>query len=181
MPEPVRDAAYADLPGILAIYNEIIRTSSAVYTEQEASLVDRRAWLEARQEQGFPVLVAEDPADGSVLGYSTFGDFRPWPGYRHTVEHSVYVRADARGRGLGGALVERLFGRASALGKHVMVAGIDAANPASIRMHERLGFEQVGTLREVGTKFGRWLDLVFMQRFLAAPAGTPVSGAGTAL
>ena len=169
----VRNATEADLPGVLAIYNEVIRTSSAVYTEQEATLDDRRSWLAARQGQGFPVLVAEDPADRSVLGYATFGDFRPWPGYRHTVEHSVYVRADARGRGLGVALVEPLFGRAVALDKHVMVAGIDAANPASLRLHERLGFERAGTLREVGTKFGRWLDLVFMQRFLGPPGSTP--------
>ena len=162
----VRTAAEADLPGMLAIYNEIIRSSTAVYTEEEATLEDRRAWLANRTAQGYPVLAATDAGDGSVLGYSTFGDFRPWPGYRRTVEHSVYVRADARGRGVGAALVEPLFGLAAALGKHVMVAGIDAANPASIRLHERLGFEQVGTLREVGTKFGRWLDLVFMQRFL---------------
>ncbi len=164
----VRTATEADLPGMLAIYNEIIRSSTAVYTEQEATLEDRRAWLAGRTAQGYPVLVA---TDGSVLGYSTFGDFRPWPGYRRTVEHSVYVRADARGRGVGAVLVEPLFGLAAGLGKHVMVAGIDAANPASIRLHERLGFEQVGTLREVGTKFGRWLDLVFMQRFVAAPDG----------
>lgn len=162
----VRTAAEADLPGMLAIYNEIIRSSTVVYTEEEATLDDRRAWLANRTAQGYPVLAATDAADGSVLGYSTFGDFRPWPGYRRTVEHSVYVRADARGRGVGAALVEPLFGLAAALGKHVMVAGIDAANPASIRLHERLGFEQVGNLREVGTKFGRWLDLVFMQRFL---------------
>ena len=173
MPTTVRDAIGADLPGVLAIYNEVIRNSSAVYTEQEATLDDRRAWLADRQRQGFPVLVAEDPADGSVLGYATFGDFRPWPGYRHTVEHSVYVRADARGRGLGQLLVEPLFARAAALDKHVMVAGIDGANPASIRLHERLGFERVGTLREVGAKFGRWLDLVFMQRFLGSAGTTP--------
>ena len=162
----VRTATDADLPGMLAIYNELVRSSTAVYTEQEATLEDRRAWLAGRAAQGYPVLAATDAADGSVLGYSTFGDFRPWPGYRRTVEHSVYVRADMRGRGVGAALVEPLFGLAAALGKHVMVAGIDAANPASIRLHERLGFEQVGFLREVGTKFGRWLDLVFMQRFL---------------
>ncbi len=162
----VRAAAEADLPGMLAIFNEIVRNSTAIYTEQEATLEDRRAWLAGRTAQGYPVLAATDAADGSVLGYSTFGDFRPWPGYRRTVEHSVYVRADARGRGVGAALVEPLFGLAADLGKHVMVAGIDAANPASIRLHERLGFERVGHLREVGTKFGRWLDLVFMQRFL---------------
>ena len=162
----IRDVTEADLPGILAIYNEVIRTSSAVYTETETTLEERQAWLTQRNGLGYPVLVAEDSADGSVLGYSTFGDFRPWPGYRHTIEHSVYIRGDARGRGLGKLLVEPLFERAASLGKHVMVAGIDAANPASIRLHQKLGFEQVGTLREVGTKFGRWLDLVFMQRFL---------------
>ncbi len=163
----IRNATEADLPGILAIYNEVIRTSSAVYTEQEATLDDRRAWLAARTAQGYPVLVAEGPG-GSVLGYATFGDFRPWPGYRHTVEHSVYIHADARGQGLGAALMEPLFGLAAGLGKHVMVAGIDAANSASIQLHERLGFERVGTLREVGTKFSRWLDLMFMQRMLDA-------------
>ncbi len=165
----VRDATEADLPGIMAIYNEAIRNTSAVYTEQETTLADRKTWFAARTAQGYPVLVAASPGDGAVLGFATFGDFRPWPGYRHTVEHSVYIRADARGHGLGTVLVERLLERAAALGKHVMVAGIDAANPASIRLHERLGFERAGTLREVGTKFGRWLDLVFMQRVLGTP------------
>ena len=114
--------------------------------------------------------------DGSVLGYGTFGDFRPWPGYRHTVEHSVDVRADARGRGVATALLGSLLGRAAQLGMHVMVAGIDAANRASIRLHERLGFETAGTSREVGTKFGRWLDLVFMQRLLPPPdTGAPTA------
>ena len=168
----IRNATEADLPGILAIHNEAVRNSSAIYTEQEATLDDRRAWFAARAAQGYPVLVAEtpaeNPANGSVLGYATFGDFRPWPGYRHTVEHSVYVHADARGRGLGAALLEPLLGLAAASGKHVMVAGIDAANVASIRLHERLGFQRVGTLREVGIKFGRWLDLLFMQRVLDA-------------
>jgi len=169
MPVTVRDATESDLSAILGIYNQVIRTSAAVYTEQETTLQDRRAWLAQRTGQGYPVLVAEDSADGSVLGFATFGDFRPWPGYRNTVEHSVYVRANARGRGVGKALIEPLFGRAASLGKHVMVAGIDAANPASIRLHERLGFERVGTLREVGIKFGRRLDLVFMQRFIDVP------------
>jgi L-amino acid N-acyltransferase len=173
MPFTIRDATEADLAGILAIYNEVIRTSTAVYTEQEATLDDRRAWFAQRTGQGYPVLVATDSASGAVLGFATFGDFRPWPGYRHTVEHSVYVRADARHQGLGTALVEPLFGRAASLGKHVMIAGIDAANPASIRLHERLGFERAGTLREVGTKFGRWLDLVFMQRFLDQTSRRP--------
>jgi L-amino acid N-acyltransferase YncA len=161
----IRSATPADLPGILAIYNEVIRTSSAVYTETEVDLANRQHWLAERQAQAYPVLVAEDAA-GTVAGFSSFGDFRPWPGYRFTVEHSVYIRADCRGQGLGAGLITPLFDIAVSLGKHVMVAGIDAANPASIRLHEKLGFEQVGMMREVGTKFGRWLDLVFMQRIL---------------
>jgi L-amino acid N-acyltransferase len=92
-----------------------------------------------------------------------------WRGYRYTVEHTVHVRHDVRGRGVGSLLVETLFPRAMALGKHVMIGGIDAANDASIRFHERLGFERVAYFREVGHKFGGWLDLVFMQRFLDAP------------
>ena len=104
---------------------------------------------------------------GRGAGFSTFGDFRAWPGYRFTVEHSVHVRADGRGRGLGTLLVQALFPRAGALGKHVMIAGVDAANSASIRFHERLGFHQCGHLREVGFKFDRWLDLVFLQRMIS--------------
>jgi L-amino acid N-acyltransferase YncA len=164
----VRAASEADLPGILAIYNEVIATSAAVYTSEPATLAERRTWFSARGAQGFPVLVA---ADGNeVLGFASFGEWRgAWPGYRYTVEHSVHVRGDVRGRGIGRALVEALFPAALALGKHVMIGGIDAANDASIRFHARLGFERVACFREVGHKFGRWLDLIFMQRFLDPP------------
>ena len=106
--------------------------------------------------------------ESGVLGFSTFGDFRTWPGYRFTVEHSVHVRSDTRGRGVGKKLVKALFPRAAALGKHVMIAGVDAANEASIRFHEQLGFVKSGHLREVGHKFDRWLDLVFLQRWIVA-------------
>jgi phosphinothricin acetyltransferase len=105
-------------------------------------------------------------AAGEVIGFSTFGDFRAWPGYRFTVEHSVHVAAGMRGAGVGRALVEALFPIAASLGKHVMIAGVDADNGASIRFHERLGFERSGRLRQVGFKFDRFLDLVFLQRFL---------------
>jgi L-amino acid N-acyltransferase len=169
----LRAATAADLPGILAIYNDVIATSTAVYTSEPSTLAERQTWVSARHAQNFPVLVATD--GGAILGFASFGEWRgAWPGYRYTVEHSVHVRHDVRGRGLGRGLVEALFPAALALGKHVMIGGIDAANDASIRFHERLGFERVACFREVGHKFGRWLDLIFMQRFLDAPgSGRP--------
>lgn len=167
---PIRPATEADLLAITAIYNAVIATSTAIYMDDPVTVDDRRAWFAARRAAQYPVLVADD-GDG-VAGFATFGDFRAFPGFRHTVEHSVHVHADARGRGLGTALVSALFEPALALGKHVMIAGVDAANEGSIRMHERLGFERGAVLREVGRKFGRWLDLAFMQKFLDAP-GAP--------
>jgi L-amino acid N-acyltransferase YncA len=105
-----------------------------------------------------------------VLGFSSFGDWRgAWSGYRHTVEHSVHVAAKSRGCGIGGRLVEALFPLAAAMNMHVMIGGIDAANQGSLRFHERLGFQRVAHFRQVGHKFGRWLDLVFVQRFLDEP------------
>ena len=160
----IRDARADDLPGILAIYNEVLATSTAIYSDTPATLADREAWWRGRVNQGYPVLVAAD--DDGVLGFASFGDFRAWPGYRYTVEHTVHVRHDLRGRGVGTALMGPLIASAAALGKHVMIAGVDAGNAASLRFHERLGFVRVAQFREVGFKFGRWLDLVFLQRFL---------------
>ena len=161
----IRDAGEADLPGLLAIYNDVVATSTAIYSYVQTTLEERTSWWRARVGMGYPVLVAVD--ESGVLGFSTFGDFRSWPGYRFTVEHSVHVRADTRGRGVGKDLVKALFPRAAAVNKHVMIAGVDAANEASIRFHERLGFQKSGHLREVGHKFDRWLDLVFLQRWIA--------------
>ncbi len=160
----IRDAQESDLPGLLAIYNEVIATSTAVYSEVPVTLQERQQWREQRIASGYPVLIARDSS--GVLGFATFGDFRSWPGYRYTVEHTVHVRADCRGRGVGSTLLQALFPRAAVLGKHVMIAGVDAANTASIRFHERHGFERAGHLREVGRKFDRWLDLVFLQRWI---------------
>jgi phosphinothricin acetyltransferase len=171
----LRDAAEADLPGILAIYNEVLASSTAIYATEPASLDERREWMQARHARGFPVLVAVE--NGGVAGFASFGDWRgAWGGYRYTVEHSVHVRVDARGRGIGRNLVEALVPRALALRKHVMIGGIDAANQSSIRFHARLGFEQVAHFREVGHKFGRWLDLVFMERILDAPGAARPGG-----
>ena len=160
----IRDANLNDLPEVLVIYNDVIATSTAVYSESPVTLEDRTAWWQGRVAQGYPVLVAADAT--GVVGFASFGDFRAWPGYRFTVEHSVHVRADRRGEGIGTSLVSAVVRQASALGKPVMIAGIDADNAASIRLHERLGFERVAHFRQVGFKFERWLDLVFLQRYL---------------
>ncbi|WP_029006107.1 GNAT family N-acetyltransferase [Azorhizobium doebereinerae] len=168
----VRDADTGDVGGILAIYNDAVAHTTAIWNETPVDAANRAAWLTGRQGAGFPVLVADDGA-GSVAGYATFGDWRAFDGYRHTVEHSVYVRADARGGGIGMALMEALIGRARRQGKHAMVAGIDAQNAASLKLHAKLGFATAGHLPEVGTKFGRWLDLAFLQLILDPPGTLP--------
>jgi L-amino acid N-acyltransferase YncA len=162
---PVIDnASRHDLPQILAIYNEVIRNSTAVYSEEEFTPARGETWFETKIGHGFPMIVARDPS--GITGFGTFGEFRAWPCYRHSVEHSVHVRQDRRGQGVGRALVVELMARAAAMGKHVMIAGIDADNAVSIRLHGSLGFTNVGHFHEVGFKFGRWLDLVFMQCIL---------------
>ena len=163
-PFGISAAARTHLPEILAIYNEVIRNTTAVYSDAEVTLADREAWFDAKARQGFPVLVASDAS--GVLGFGTFGDFRAWPCYRHSVEHSVHVHADRRRRGIGRALVLALLDAAARSGKHVMIAGIDAENVTSIALHESLGFKVVGHFHEVGFKFGRWLDLKFLQRLI---------------
>jgi L-amino acid N-acyltransferase len=165
----VRDAVVTDLPALLEIYNDVIASSTAVYSDTLVTLADREAWWTTRTGLGYPVLVAI--ADDGVAGFASFGDFRTWPGYRFSVEHTVHVRHDRRGQGVGSALMAPLIDRAAGLGKHVIIGGIDADNAASLRFHERLGFERVAHFREVGFKFGRWLDLVFMQRFLGTGGG----------
>lgn len=160
----IRSAQPPDLPGITAIYNDVLATSTAIYADTPSTLEARREWVQSRQKSGYPVLVAAE--GGDVQGFASFGDFRSWPGYRYSVEHTVHVRADRRRHGIGSALVVALFEPARARGVHAMIGGIDAENAASIRMHERLGFEKVAHLPEVGRKFGRWLDLVLVQRLL---------------
>lgn len=159
-----RDAVEQDVPEILAIYNDVIATSTAVYRDDPASLDDRLEWFNARRAQAYPILVAAD--DSGILGFASYGDFRSWPGYRFSVEHTVHIRADERGRGVGTMLMQALITRAIEQDKHVMIGGVDADNEPSLRFHERLGFLRAAHLRQVGFKFGRWLDLVFVQRIL---------------
>lgn len=160
----LRHAAEADLPGILAIYNHAVLNSTAIWNDTPTDLANRFAWLHDRQAKGYPVIVAEE--DGEVLGYASFGDFRPFEGFRISVEHSVYVAEAARGRGLGRALVEALFAPARALGKKVMIGGITGGNEASLALHARLGFVETARMPGIGIKFGQRLDLVFVQREL---------------
>ncbi|MGF6594115.1 N-acetyltransferase family protein [Pseudomonas sp. 2835] len=168
----LRDAVPADLPGIRDIYNDAVLNTTAIWNEQAVDLANRQAWFDTRQAQGYPILVAVDAGE-QVLGYASFGDWRPFEGFRHTVEHSVYIRSDQRGNGLGPGLMQALIERARACNKHVMVAAIESGNAASIRLHQRLGFTLNGQMPQVGVKFGRWLDLTFMQLILNPDAPPP--------
>jgi L-amino acid N-acyltransferase len=168
----IRDAIVTDLPSILAIYNAAVAETTAIWNDTQVDLENRRVWWADRLAKGYPVLVAADGTE--VLGFASFGDWRAFDGYRGTVEHSVYIRKDAQGRGLGRDLMLELIKRARACGKHVMVAGIEAGNANSIRLHQSLGFVETGRMPEVGQKFGRWLDLVFLQLRLDDAPPTPV-------
>ena len=159
---PIRDAGKADIPSITEIYNHAVVNTTAIWNDTEVDIANRSNWLAARVRLGYPVLVAIDE-DGQVVGYASFGNWRAFDGYRYTVEHSVYVKVDQRGKGTGEKLMKALIERARDVGKHIMVAGIEADNLGSVRLHEKLGFEHVGHLKQVGTKFGKWLDLAFMQ------------------
>jgi phosphinothricin acetyltransferase len=163
----IRDATEADLGGILAITNDAILNTTAIWTLSPATLEARQAWYAQRRAKGFPVIVADD--GGRVAGFGSFGDFRAFEGYLHTVEHSVYVAQEMRRRGIGRLLLQELIRLAIASNKHAMIGGIEARNVASIELHKQMGFEHVGCLPEVGRKFDRWLDLVFMQRLLPTP------------
>ncbi len=163
----IRDAAEADLPALTEIYNALLETTTHEWTETLHTVAERRDWLRAKRQGGWPALVAVDGSE--VVGWASYGDFRDsvrWPGYRFTVEHSIHVREDCWGHGIGRALIDALVDLARADGKHAMVGGIDGANERSIRFHEHLGFREVGRLPEIGWKLGRRLDLVLMQRLL---------------
>ena len=169
----IRDARQADVPAITELANALISTTTYTWTERLEPVEERAAWMVARQAAGFPVLVAVEvgSGDGEVVGWASFGDFRDTartPGYLITVELTVHVRQDRWGHGVGRALIDALDERAVAMGKKVMIAGVDGSNERSIRFHERLGFVETARMPGVGEKWGHRLDLVMLQRDVAA-------------
>ncbi|HEN4133698.1 TPA: N-acetyltransferase [Staphylococcus aureus] len=157
----IRCAKKEDLNAILAIYNDAIINTTAVYTYKPQTIDERIAWFETKQRNHEPIFVFEE--NGSVLGFATFGSFRPWSAYQYTIEHSIYVDASARGKGIASQLLQRLIVEAKAKGYRTLVAGIDASNEASIKLHQKFNFKHAGTLTNVGYKFDYWLDLAFYE------------------
>lgn len=163
----IRPAQHSDLAAITEIYNSAGVGTTASWALQPVTVEDRAAWFERLLASDFPVLVLE--ADGEVIGFASYGPFRPLAGYGHTVEHSLYVREGHRAAGGGRMLMNALLDYAQGRGVHVMVGVIDGGNEESIAFHSRLGFEETGRLPQVGRKFGRWLDAVFMTRVFNGP------------
>ena len=160
----IREANEDDLPRLLEIYNEIILNTTAVFEYKPHTLEMRKNWFQTKQQQGFPVFVAEEGK--RIEGFSSFGPFRAWAAYLYSAENSVYVSADKRGKGIGKLLIPPLIDAAQKLGLHTLIASIEATNEASIRLHNHFGFTEVACFKEVGWKFGRWLDLKFLQLIL---------------
>ena len=153
---------------ILDIFNEAIIHSTALYDYQPRTLAFMTDWFQTKATHAFPVIGAVDD-HGTLLGFASYGTFRVWAAYHYTVEHSVYVHKDHRGKGIGRQLLRQLIAAARSQQVHVMVGGIDIDNHGSIRLHEQLGFRHAGTIREAAFKFGRWLDLGFYQLTLDTP------------
>jgi L-amino acid N-acyltransferase len=159
---------------ILAIFNEAIANSTAIYEYAPLKPDYMEKWFDAKAQGRFPVIGLENDV-GDLAGFASYGKFRDRPAYKYTVEHSVYVDTRFRGQQLGRRLLEAVIDAAGRQNYHVLVGGIDAANTVSIRLHEKLGFTHCGTVRQSGFKFGRWLDLAWYQRILETPAA-PVDG-----
>ena len=157
----IREAIEDDLPAMLVIYNDIIINTTAVWHEEPHTLAMRQEWFNQRKQQGFPIFVATE--NTQILGFSTIGPFRPWHGYRYTVENSVYVATESRGKGIARLLMPPIIDAARELKLHAIVAGIEATNTISIALHNKFGFVEVAHFKEVGFKFGRWMDLKFLE------------------
>jgi phosphinothricin acetyltransferase len=155
----------AHAPEILAIFNDAILHSTALYEYEPRTSATMDAWFDAKERSRFPVLGAL-AEDGTLAGFASYGTFRAFPAYQHTVEHSVYVHPDHRGRGMGKFLLRELIAEARRQNYHTLIGVIDSANTPSIRLHQAFGFHSAGTLRQVGYKFGQWLDIELYQLLL---------------
>ncbi len=161
------DAAYSDR--ILDIFNEAILNSTALYDYKPRTADSMKAWFEVKYKGNYPVIGAVNET-GELLGFASYGAFRAWPAYKYSVEHSIYVDKRFRGQGIGKTLLQEIISSARKQQYHVLLGAIDSRNTASIRLHQRFGFQHAGTIREVGFKFGHWLDLDFYQLILETPA-----------
>jgi phosphinothricin acetyltransferase len=163
----IRPATEQDLPAILAIVNEVIANTLAIYAYAPQTLEEREIWFRGQQAGHWPVIIAE--LDGQVVGFGSIGVFRARPAYKYSGEHSVHVHADHRGKGIGGILLKALIVEAKRLELRTLIGGIDSENVASIAFHARHGFVECARMKDVAYKFGHWLDLVFMQLILPGP------------
>ena len=162
----IRSATEQDLVAIMNIYNPEVLQGMATWNETAYDLAHFQKWFNALQEQGFPLFVAEEVNTQTITGYADYSSFRNFTGYRYSVEHSVYVSPNYAKNGLGKLLMQHLISHAKQHKMHVMIAGIDHENIASIALHKKLGFVQTGYMPQVGQKFGKWRDLVLMQLIL---------------
>jgi phosphinothricin acetyltransferase len=169
----IRPAVRADCPGILEIYNDAVLKTTASYDYEPRTLEHRQGWFDDHQKTGLPIFVALNEA-GRIVGWSALNRYHDRKGYRFTSENSVYIAEDHRGQGIGKLLLAPLVESARQLGLHAIIAVIDGENDASIRLHARFGFEIVGRFKQVGYKFNRWLDVVYMELLL--PIGQPPPG-----
>jgi phosphinothricin acetyltransferase len=166
------DASFADQ--ILAIFNEAILNSTSLYDYKPRTKESMVSWFENKKKGAFPVIGTVGES-GELLGFASYGTFRAWPAYKYSVEHSIYVAANHRGKGLGKLLLQEVIKSARDQDYHVLIGGIDSQNAASVRLHKQFGFQHAGTIRQVGFKFGRWLDLDFYQLVLDTPTA-PIDG-----
>ncbi|HVT90144.1 MAG TPA: GNAT family N-acetyltransferase [Tepidisphaeraceae bacterium] len=162
-PATIRPARQDDLPAINDIYNHFVHICTCTYQEQSETMESRQNWF-ARHGERHPVIVAEQ--DGRVVGWGSLSPLHGRSAYRYTVEDSVYVHHGAQGRGIGSMLLQELIDRARTIGHHVMIASIDSAQRGSLALHARFGFQEVGHLHEVGFKFQKWLDVIYMELLL---------------
>jgi len=160
----MRDADESDLPVILDIYNDVIVNTTAVYSEKPHTFQMRKDWYLDRINNDFPVFVAD--INENVAGFCSFGHFRAWPCYQYTAELSLYVAQNYRGQGVSKIMLQALIARAQEMNIHALLAGISADNQISINLHRSFGFAEVAHFKEVGYKFGRWLDLKFLELIL---------------